>query len=146
MKQIYVKVRDISVDDNQKPTITNGTESVLTYNAFKILAEANPPRYVLFYQCDENGKQIAGDPNLNAQHKALIARKDVEAVGNAGPSESEKLLQDEITRLRLQLEQAQKAQASVTPVVEATSVKETPVSNPEEPVRRRSRKPQTVEA
>jgi hypothetical protein len=146
MKQIYVKVKDISVDDNQKPTITNGTESVLTYNAFKILADANPPRYVLFYQCDENGKQIPGDPNLNAQHKALIARNDVEAVGNAGPSETERLLQDEITRLRLQLEQAQTAQASATPVIEATKKEAVQSPNPDEPQRKKGRKPQTVEA
>ena len=133
-----MKVRDISVDDNQKPTLNNGIETVLTYNAYKILGST---RYVLLFQSDDKGNQIPGNPNLEAQHKELIARNGVEAVGNAGPSESEIALQDEITRLRIQLEQARTAQANVAPVVEAAKVN--PVENPDEQKQTRTRKPQT---
>jgi len=148
MGQIYVKVKDVSVDDNQKPTLTTGVETVITYKAYEYVSY----KYELLYQCDVNGKQIPGNPNLKAQDLQSVVQKNAEAVVNSGPSENEKALQDEIARLRKQLEQTHVAQETAKPVIEVLeqadgsgSVNLQSTENPEGP-KKRGRKSQTVEA
>lgn len=86
MKQILVKVRDISKDETGQKTELYGTESILTYNAYKHLSS----KFELLYQCDEDGKMVVDqdgnpNPNLNAQHQAAAQQKSAVPVVKAGP-------------------------------------------------------------
>jgi hypothetical protein len=63
--QIQVKVKNITKDDNGHPTDLFGTETIITYKAFLYLTD----KYELLYQCDDNGKEIPGNPNLHPEYR-----------------------------------------------------------------------------
>lgn len=113
-RQIEVLVEDIGKDDNGQPTELYGTTRILTYKAF-LYVNANPenPRYKLLYEVDENGKEVPGSPNLNAQHRTPLQQRSAAPVVNAGPSNREKELLAEIEKLKA----GQPAQAT-SPVIE----------------------------
>jgi hypothetical protein len=104
MGQIFVKVRDKSVDDNGVPTLNNGIDTVVTYKAYQYTQD----KYELLFQCTEDGKQVFGkdgsaNPNLNAQHRQTAQVRNVAPVANAGPSAKEIAMQAEIEKLKAQL-------------------------------------------
>lgn len=115
-KQIEVKVKDISRDDNGQPTELFGTTRILTYKAFLYL-NVNPenPRYELIGEVDEKGELVPGNPNLNAQHRpSAQSQRSAEPVGNTGPTARELELLEKIA----QLERAQQAQTALVPEAE----------------------------
>ncbi len=68
LTQIMVKVQNISKDENGHPTDLFGTEQIVTYKAFLYLTD----RYKLLFQCDENGNEIPGNPNLHPEYRMAI--------------------------------------------------------------------------
>jgi hypothetical protein len=94
--QILVKVRIKSTDDDGKPTLTNGVETVITYKSYNLTAD----RYDLLYQCDEKGNEIAGNPNLGAQHRTAQRQSVAAPVANPGPSQREKDLERQLQEMR----------------------------------------------
>lgn len=104
MGQILVKVRNKSTDDDGKPTVSNGVETVITYKAYTLTAD----KYDLIYQCDQNGKQVFGNtgqpnPNLEAQHKAVAQQRNAAPVVNSGPTEREQDLARQLAEAKAML-------------------------------------------
>ena len=100
-RQIEVLAEDIGRDDQGHATELTGTKRILTYKAFLYL-NANPEalRYKLLYEVDENGDEVAGSPNLNAQDRRALPQRSAVPVVEAGPSDREKELLAEIARLK----------------------------------------------
>lgn len=99
-KQIEVLAEDISRDEMGRPTELYGTTRILTYKSFLFL-NANPDnlRYKILYQVDENGNEVPGSPNLEAQHRVQLPQRNVVPVVDSGPSEREKQLLARIAEL-----------------------------------------------
>lgn len=124
MGQIYVKVRDKSTDDNGVPTLTNGVETIITYKAFGYTQD----KFELLFQCDENGRQIEGNPNLNAQHRQTARyQKSADHAVNVGPSQREKELLAEIERLKQQTQSVPIQEVKQEPVQDSSESKSDPV-------------------
>lgn len=70
LTQIMVKVQNISKDENGHPTELFGTEQIVTYKAFLYLTD----RYKLLFQCDENGNEIPGNPNLHPEYRTTVKK------------------------------------------------------------------------
>lgn len=105
-KQIEVRVKDISRDDNGQPTELYGTVRELTYKSFLML-NANPEnlRYELIGEVDEKGNLVPGNPNLNAQHRQSAQnQRSAEPVVSTGPTVREKELEEELARLKASLQ------------------------------------------
>lgn len=73
LTQIMVKVQNISKDENGHPTELFGTEQIVTYKAFLYLTD----RYKLLFQCDENGNEIPGNPNLHPEYRTTTVKEVV---------------------------------------------------------------------
>lgn len=117
-KQIEVLARDISRDEMGRPTELYGTERILTYKSFLFLNN-NPEalRYELIHEIDENGKEVPGNPNLNAQHRVQLApQRNAGLAADAGPTEREKALMAEIAKLKAG-QSAEQVSAPVTQIV-----------------------------
>ncbi len=121
-KQVDVLVKDISTDENGRPTRTNGEEKVLPYNSVKILNDPDSPRYQIVGEVesvdkDGNVTLRAGNPNLEAQHRPIPQqpKKDAGPVISSGPTVKELEQQAEIDRLKQQLAAAQTPAAENNP-------------------------------
>lgn len=143
LKQIEVKVRDISKDEFGRKTELYGTERILTYKSFLMLnSDPENPRYELIAQVEESGKdekgnplykEVPGNPNLEAQHRQQLQQKNAGPADSvtAGPTQKEIEQAAEIAALKAQL--AVKMQSPVETVVG-------PDAEPEKPRRGRPAK------
>ena len=119
-KQVDVLVKDISKDENGRPSSSFGSTQTLSYKTFLILTE-NPEdtRFELVGEIesvdkDGNIKLREGSPNLQAQHRTAPPKRSVEPVVNSGPTQKELEQQAEIEALKAQLTAGQ-APAAATP-------------------------------
>lgn len=71
MNQILVRVRNTSKDENGQPTLLYGTESIITYKAFRHVSDTHE----LICQVDENGNEVQGNPNLHPEYRTQAQPK-----------------------------------------------------------------------
>lgn len=71
MNQILVRVRNKSKDENGQPTLLYGTESIITYKAFRYVSE----NHELICQVDEHGNEVPGNPNLHPEYRTQAQQK-----------------------------------------------------------------------